>query len=174
MVTATDFLKNEAYNADMGTADDLSGPYGDSTEADILADTHKRINGWYTYFAPNIDTYRYDLLFLYIEQWDPYLRSVRTQKKKTILQVNYLRQMIERLVGEESQNDPSLIVSPPEDMPVQDEDVTLREGILRQSMYESKFKQVKTAAFRYALSAGYSAILVSYDYKHPKTYDKKL
>lgn len=173
-VSATDYLAKEAYYNEDYTHEGLESPNATDVENNIIEDTRKRITNFYDVFSVNVATFRFDLLFLYIDQWDPYLRSLRRQKKKTILQINYLKSIIQRLSGQEAESDPDLIVSAPENEDVPEDEVMIKEGLLRQSMYEEKFSYIKSEAFKYALAASYSAILVSYDYKNPKTYDKKL
>lgn len=161
-------LNNDAYDAT-----DLKGKYKEDAEREIINQTLKDANNYFSTESDNIETYREDLNFLYADQWTQDLRAARSQKKKTVLTFNYLKTYVDLLLGEEIRNDPDIFVSSFNPHTNQ-ADIDLRQGLLRQTFFQNKMSLVKQYCFMYMLAGGFSVIEVGYDYENPKTFNKRI
>lgn len=167
------YLSMKNATIDDMDGEEFDGPVGESEEKKLINRATKQTTNWYNFFIDNIDIYREDLNFIFVDQWAPDLRAVRSAKMKPILTVNYLKTYVDSLLGQEIQNDPDIVVSATNEH-VPQKDVDLRQGLLRQVFYENRFSMVKQRAFLYMLSGGFSVFAVDYDYVNGDTFDKKI
>lgn len=156
--------ENENY-----VAEDLNKKDREKAEHELLMQAHRDVRNWYDYFQTSNNTFREDLNFVFMDQWNSKDRANRQTNQKATLQFNFIYTIITQLLGEQRQNTPNPIVRATK-ANIPQQEVDLRDDLLRQTFYESNVDVVIQNAFMYSLSAGYGAWVVELEYKHPKTF----
>lgn len=131
----------------------------------------KLVAWWYDYWNDNNRQARDDMYFLCIDQWSPQDRAARTLQRKPVLTFNYLRPILNQLVGEQRTQEPDIIMEPGNTM-ADMKQAELYAGLIREVYYESDATIAFQTAFKYAVMAGYSAIFHTVDYKSPLSFQK--
>jgi hypothetical protein len=131
----------------------------------------KLVAWWYDYFNDNNRQARDDIYFLTIDQWSPQDRAARTLQRKPVLTFNYLRPILNQLVGEQRTQEPDIIVEA-DSLSADPKQAQLFGDLIREVYYENDAPIAFQTAFKYALMGGYSAIFHDVDYKSPKVFDK--
>lgn len=140
-------------------------------EQAFVSKAQKLAGSWFGYFGQNIDSYYYDLNFLFIDSWGANERGVRRSQQKNTLEINYLLPIFNQLIGEVAQLDPTPVVSPGE-VSVSDKAVRLASGLINQIFYDNNLKQKIVANCRRSFGGGFGAFFVVPDYKSGATFEK--
>lgn len=150
------------------TAEDLRGKDSFTAENGILNENIKQVNDWFNYFQFCNVSFREDIVFLFGDQWDIKDRSTRELSQKATLQFNFLYSMIMQLIGELRQNTPEPLVRATK-ATVPQEEVDVRDDLLRQLFYVNNMPIIEQNAFLYSTGGGYAAWVVELDYESNET-----
>lgn len=142
-------------------------------DSDLLDEMSKNIGSWYSAYDKNLQDYRFDRDFLFLEQWDSNDRSEFDRLQKPRLTFNKIYDFFKKVVGEQRQNTPDLKVRCLNGESSQ-EAVTLRADLVRQIAYDSKSDIAYQTAFESALSGGFGAIRVSTHYRSPTSFEQEI
>lgn len=140
---------------------------------DLLQEISENITSWYSNYSVNLQQFRRDKDFLFLEQWDASDRSEFKRVQKPMLTFNKVYDFFKKVVGEQRQNTPNLEVRCLDGDSSQ-EAITLRSDIVRQIAYGSKSDIVYQTAFENALAGGFGAIRVVVDYESPKSFNQHI
>jgi hypothetical protein len=140
-------------------------------EQKVLTEAKERKNIWTGYFNENITRGKDDLNFVLRDQWTAVERSEFTRNFKPAMTFNKLYDPIKKLIGEQRNMKPDLIVRSLTGHASQ-EDINLRADLVRTIAYQSQNDLVYQAAFRSALLMGFGAFQVCLDYESPHSFNK--
>lgn len=147
--------------------DDLDGPESKAAEKEIIDSVRKAARRWFDYWQVNIQKFKEDMYFLYVDQWDLGLRSIRETKRKQVLTINHIFPHFQKIIGEEIKNNYDPVIRPdPTSYGTTDKDAEIREGMLRKIFLDSNMKYEKSKVFSDAAGGGWGVFLVNYDYEN--------
>jgi len=139
-------------------------------EHEILKQAKKDIANWFDYFSENIDRFRDDIYFTFVCQWDTGAVRDRNRKSKSVLEFNRLYTHITQVLGEQRQNTPNFKVRA-SFKDASQEEVNIRDGILRSTVYKSRADIAFQTCFRSQLCGGFGAIQLDIDYDGEYSFD---
>ncbi len=142
-------------------------------EDEVLKYAQKKIEQWYEYFNTNITSYRSDLYFLYLDQWDTRDRENLKILGKPNLTFNKLIDPVNKIVGQYRSFTPQLQVRYTGDQE-EIKNVDLHEQLLRTIAYQSKSDIVYQTALSNAISGGFGAMRVTHKYEGDNSFNQKI
>lgn len=134
----------------------------------LLKESVDKVNSFYSYFNEHIERARNYLTFLYVDQWDMSIRQARENVNKPTMEFNKLTSIIRGVLGELRNNSPALTVRGV-GKGIKQQDVDLREGLIRNIQYESDADIAYQVAARHGLECGWGACRVVAEYESSKT-----
>ena len=140
-------------------------------EGDVLGSAQDNIANWVNYFQDNIVRGRDDMNFLLRDQWTDQERAEFQRLLKPALTFNKLYDSVKKIVGEQRNNKPDLIVRSLNGMASQEE-ITLRQDLVRTISYKSQNDLVYQAAFMSAMARGFGAFQICVDYETPTSFNQ--
>jgi hypothetical protein len=140
-------------------------------EQDVLFQAKNNLNIWNNYFTENITTGKDDMKFATRDQWSSIERTEFTRTFKVCMQSNKMLDNVNKICGEQRKNNPDLMVRSINGKASQEE-INLREDLVRSISYESQNDLIYQQAFRSALFLGWGAFQVDIDYESPRSFNK--
>lgn len=140
---------------------------------EILSEIGKNANTWFSQFNNNIQNFRADKRFAYLEQWSETDINEFTRLNKPRLTINKVYDFVKRVVGEQRQNTPNLMVRSINGQASQ-KDITLRSNIVRHIAYGSRADIVYQSCFENQLVGGWGCIRVRTDYVSSKDFNQDI
>jgi hypothetical protein len=140
-------------------------------ERDVLGNARNNLNIWQSYFNENITIGKDDIKFATRDQWSALERSIFTQNFKLCMQSNKIIDTVNKVCGEQRKNRPDLMVRSINGKASQEE-INLREDLVRSISYESQNDLIYQNAFRSGLLMGWGAFQVDIDYESPRSFNK--
>ncbi|MHB1222411.1 MAG: portal protein, partial [Gammaproteobacteria bacterium] len=128
-----------------------------------LAECNDAITSWYDVSSEHIERGRNYLTFLYVDQWDLNVKSAREAVGKPCMQFNKVTTMVRSVLGEQRLNSPTLTVRGVGSKATQ-QDVDVRDGLLRQIQYESDADIAYQVARKHAMEVGWGGGRVIAEY----------
>lgn len=138
---------------------------------DVIERAHQDVGEWTAYFALNLQAGRDDAEFLYRDMWGERDRSSQQVMLKPSMSFNKLRPTVRKIVGEQRQNRPDLIVRSLNGRATEQE-IDLRADMVRSISYQSQSDLVYQAAFNSALTRGFGAFQVGIEYENEYSFKK--
>lgn len=142
-------------------------------EKDVIEQAKKDIGEWNAYFDENISRAKDDSTFLFKDQWTANERGDMDRLKKPALTFNKIYDIYKKTIGEYRKNRPAFIVRSLNGR-ASDEDIELRSDLIRTICYKSQHDLVFQQAFSSALSSGFGAFEVGYDYVSPSSFYQEI
>lgn len=140
-------------------------------EQEVLEKANQNLNTWNSYFNENIVRGKDDMNFVLRDQWTAVERSEFTRLFKPAMTFNKLYDSIKKIAGEQRKNKPDLIVRSLTGKASQDQ-INLREDLVRTISYQSQNDLIYQTAFRSALMLGFGCFQVCVDYENPRSFNK--
>lgn len=140
-------------------------------ENKVLSNAQDTLNTWNSYFNENITRGKDDLNFTVRDQWTAVERSEFTRLFKPAMTFNKLRTTTTKITGEQRRNKPDLRVRSLTGQASQEE-INLREDLVRTISYQSQNDLVYQTAFKSALMMGFGAFQISLDYETPRSFNQ--
>jgi hypothetical protein len=142
-------------------------------EGDIIREAAECGARWDGYFSENNNIGREYLEFLVREQWNPTDKQEFSRTKKPGLTFNMLYDMVRKIMGEQRQNTPSLVVRSKSGKADQ-KSINLHTDILQSIAYNSRTELVYQQAFAQSMGFGYGVFEVVTDYEDPYSFNQKV
>lgn len=140
-------------------------------EKKVLSQAHEQITLWTAYFNENEKRGKDDMSFVLRDQWSNIEANEFTRLFKVKMQFNKLLDPVNKIVGEQRNNKPDLMVRSLTGHATQ-EAVDLRADLVRTIAYRNQNDLVYQQAFKSALLLGWGAFQVDVDYEHPTSFNK--
>lgn len=169
----------------MGYTSNLIGPgvfednksNDEMTENEFLQKAIGNVNEFFSDWDQNIKHAREDLYFTFVSQWEPELYSKRIQANKPCFEINLIYAVVTSLIGQFRNNTPSYKIHATTDennpkVKIDQDEVDLRDNLLRQRSYETKIETHFQTAFENALIRGYGALVAYADYESPYSFNQ--
>lgn len=136
---------------------------------EVLEKAHSSIGEWTGYFSLNLKEGRDDAEFIYRDMWGQRDRQSQSLMLKPSMSFNKLRPTVRKIVAEQRQNKPDLIVRSLNGRATEQE-IDLRADMVRSISYQSQCDLVYQSAFNSALTRGFGAFQVCVDYENSKSF----
>lgn len=140
-------------------------------QAAILEQAQQSQAAWTSYFNDNIRRARDDVNFCLRDQWSTRERSEFRRLEKPALTFNKIYDAVKKVIGEQRQNKPDLMVRSLTGK-ASEEEIDLRADLVRTISYQSQNDLVYQTAFRSALLGGYGSFQLSIEYENPKSFNQ--
>lgn len=140
-------------------------------EMEVLKQAHDDCVLWDGYFGENLVRGKDDMNFVIRDQWSAVERSEFSRLFKPAMQFNKLYDPIKKVLGEQRNNKPDLIVRSLTGKSDQKQ-IDLRADLVRTISYQSQNDLVYQTAFKQALMMGFGAFEIVLDYESPKSFDQ--
>ena len=144
------------------------------TANDQLARIKKNVSTAYMYFNDNYKRYREFRKYVFKESINEQQRAVLQQLNRPVVEFNILEAYISRLLGEFSQHEPGIEVSPAEGIPVEQEVLDVVEGHLRHILHDANKNNFSYEIYKDLLSGGFSVAKVWTDYASPMSFNQQI
>jgi hypothetical protein len=132
---------------------------------DELPDLKKLVETSYIYFKDNNTRFREYKNYVFRECLNEQQKSMLTTLSRPQLEFNIGAANINRKIGEFSQHEPSIVVSPSEGMPVNAELIDVVEGNIRHKIDDANKSNMSTEIYKDMLGGGFSAGKVYTDWQ---------
>lgn len=129
-----------------------------------LSECNEAIADWYSTSSEHIERGRNYLTFLYVDQWDLNIKQARLAVSKPCMQFNKLTTILRSILGEQRTNSPALTVRGV-GKHVTQQDIDIRDGLLRQIQYDSDADIAFQVARKHAMEVGWGAGRVIKEYE---------
>lgn len=144
------------------------------TASDQLVRIKKNVSTAYMYFNDNYKRYREFRKYVFRESLSEQQRAVLQQLNRPIVEFNVLEAYISRLLGEFSQHEPGIEVSPAEGVPVDQKVLDVVEGHLRHILHDANKNNFSYEIYKDLLSGGFSVAKVWTDYASPMSFNQQI
>ncbi len=144
------------------------------TANDQLARIKKNVSTAYMYFNDNYKRYREFRKYVFKESINEQQRAVLQQLNRPVVEFNILEAYISRLLGEFSQHEPGIEVSPAEGIPVDQQVLDVVEGHLRHILHDANKNNFSYEVYKDLLSGGFSVAKVWTDYASPMSFNQQI
>lgn len=144
------------------------------TANDQLARIKKNVSTAYMYFNDNYKRYREFRKYVFKESINEQQRAVLQQLNRPVVEFNILEAYISRLLGEFSQHEPGIEVSPAEGIPVDQQVLDVVEGHLRHILHDANKNNFSYEIYKDLLSGGFSVAKVWTDYASPMSFNQQI
>ena len=144
------------------------------TASDQLARVKKNVSTAYMYFDDNYKRYREFRKYVFKESINEQQRAVLQQLNRPVVEFNILEAYISRLLGEFSQHEPGIEVSPAEGIPVDQQVLDVVEGHLRHILHDANKNNFSYEIYKDLLSGGFSVAKVWTDYASPMSFNQQI
>ena len=144
------------------------------TASDQLARIKKNVSTAYMYFNENYKRYREFRKYVFRESINERQRAVLQQLNRPVVEFNILEAYISRLLGEFSQHEPGIEVSPAEGIPVGQQVLDVVEGHLRHILHDANKNNFSYEIYKDLLSGGFSIAKVWTDYASPMSFNQQI
>jgi Phage P22-like portal protein len=142
-------------------------------EEHVLQESHKDMQNWISYFQENITRGKSDQIFATRTQWSAVELQEAQRLKINLMTFNKIYDPIKKILGEQRRNKPDLMVRSLNGK-VDQEELDLRQDLIRTISYSSQNDLVYQTAFKSALLTGFGAFQVGLDYESHKSFNKKI
>lgn len=144
------------------------------TAREQLERIKKNISTSYSYFKDNFRLFNDFRRYVYKESISEQQKTVLQQLSRPITEFNILEAYVSRLLGEFSQHEPSILVSPAEGVPVSQDVIDFVEGHIRYIIHQSNKDSFSYEAYKDILSGGFSVAKVYTDYSSDMSFDQQI
>ena len=144
------------------------------TASEQLARVKKNVSTAYMYFDDNYKRYREFRKYVFKESINEQQRAVLQQLNRPVVEFNILEAYISRLLGEFSQHEPGIEVSPAEGIPVDQQVLDVVEGHLRHILHDANKNNFSYEIYKDLLSGGFSVAKVWTDYASPMSFNQQI
>lgn len=144
------------------------------TASEQLARIKKNVSTAYMYFDENYKRYREFRKYVFKESINEQQRAVLQQLNRPVVEFNILEAYISRLLGEFSQHEPGIEVSPAEGIPVDQQVLDVVEGHLRHILHDANKDNFSYEIYKDLLSGGFSVAKVWTDYASPMSFNQQI
>lgn len=131
------------------------------------------IQAWNEYFSENITRGRVDMQFAVREQWTQQERNEFARLSKPAMTFNKIYDPVKKLIGEQRENKPDLMVRSLTGKADQKE-IDLRSDLIRTISYQSQNDLVYQCALKSSLLMGFGAYQINLDYESPLSFRKTI
>lgn len=142
-------------------------------EEHVLTDAHTSMQTWISHFQENINRGKSDLIFATRQQWSAIELQEAQRLKINLMTFNKIYDPVKKILGEQRKNKPDLMVRSLNGKSDQEE-LDLRQDLVRTIAYQSQTDLVYQTAFKSALLTGFGAFQVGLDYESPMSFNKRI
>jgi len=144
------------------------------TASEQLERVKKNVSTSYMYFNENNKRYREFRRYVFKESINDQQRAVLQQLNRPVVEFNILEAYISRLLGEFSQHEPSIEVSPAEGVPVDQAVLDVVEGHIRHIFHQANKDSFAYEVYKDLLSGGFSVAKIWTDYASPMSFNQQI
>lgn len=144
------------------------------TASENLERIKEDIGAAYKYFEKNYKRFHEFRKYIFKESINEQKRAAMIQLQRPVLEFNILEAYISRMLGEFAQNEPSIIVSPSEGVPVNPMILKLVEDHIRHVIYDANKDSFSWDIYKDQLSGGFSVAKVYTDYANPMSFHQQI
>lgn len=148
-------------------------PTTEQSDRKLLEELNKNISSWYSFYNINIDFYRRDRDFLFLQQWDASDKNEFKRLQKPMLTFNKIYDFYKKIVGEQRRNKPNLTVKCLTG-DCSEEALQIRTDLIKKIAFDSRNDIVYQSAFESALSGGFGAFRVVTEYESAKSFNQHI
>lgn len=134
----------------------------------------KDISSSWMYFHENYRRFHDFRRYVFKESVSEQQKAWLQQNQRPVAEFNILEAYLSRLLGEFSQHEPSIKVSPEEGYPTDEQIVDIVEGHLRHIIYTANKDSFSYETYKDTLAGGFSVAKVWTDYISPMSFDQKI
>lgn len=142
--------------------------------SDKLARIKEDVSTSYKYFEDNYKRFHEFRKYIFKESITEQQKAAMIQLHRPVLEFNILEAYISRLLGEFAQQEPSIIVSPAEGVPIPYEVLNLVEGHIRHIIHQADKDSFSYEIYKDILSGGFSVAKVYTDYSSPMSFNQQI
>lgn len=139
-----------------------------------LARIKEDVSTSYKYFEQNYKRFHEFRKYIFKESINEQQKAAMMQLHRPVLEFNILEAYISRLLGEFAQQEPSIVVSPAEGVPIPYEVLNVIEGHLRHIIHRADRDSFSYEIYKDILSGGYSVAKVWTDYSSPMSFHQQI
>ena len=139
-----------------------------------LARIKEDVSTSYKYFEQNYKRFHEFRKYIFKESINEQQKAAMVQLHRPVLEFNILEAYISRLLGEFAQQEPSIVVSPAEGVPIAYEVLDVIEGHLRHIIHRADRDSFSYEIYKDILSGGYSVAKVWTDYSSPMSFHQQI
>ncbi len=140
-------------------------------ESDVLQKAREDLVLWDGYFQENITRGKDDMNFVLRDQWSAVERSEFNRLFKPAMQFNKCYDPIKKILAEQRQNKPDLMVRSLNGNSSQKQ-IDMRADLVRSISYQSQNDLVYQTAFRQALLMGFGGFEIDLEYENFKSFNQ--
>jgi len=140
-------------------------------EADVLIKAREDLVIWDGYFGENVVRGKDDMNFVLRDQWSAVERSEFNRTFKPAMTFNKSYDAVKKIVGEQRQNKPDLMVRSLTGKAEQKQ-IDLRADLVRTISYQSQNDLVYQTAFRQSMLMGHGAFEICLEYENPRSFNQ--
>jgi hypothetical protein len=144
------------------------------TSSEQLERIRKNVSTSYMYFNENYKRFREFRKFVFRETINEQQRAVLQQLNRPVVEFNILEAFISRLLGEFSQHEPGIEVSPAEGVPVDQTVLDVVEGHLRHILHDANKNNFSYEIYKDCLSGGFSVAKIWTDYASSMSFNQQI
>lgn len=134
---------------------------------EFIKKVKQNIRDWDSFFQHNNDKFHTNMDFVYGQQWGDDDKYSYKKEGKQPITINMLYPIAIHIVGEQLQNTPQMSVKALTD-DVHEEEITLRERLLKKSALENEAKVAYQVAYHNLLCGGFGVLRVTNYYQNKK------
>ena len=139
-----------------------------------LARIKEDVSTSYKYFEQNYKRFHEFRKYIFKESINEQQKAAMRDLHRPVLEFNILEAYISRLLGEFAQQEPSIVVSPAEGVPIAYEVLDVIEGHLRHIIHRADRDSFSYEIYKDILSGGYSVAKVWTDYSSPMSFHQQI
>ena len=144
------------------------------TAQDNLQRIKENVSDAYKYFEDNYKRYHEFRNYIFNKSIDERKRAALNQLQRPALEFNILEAYISRLLGEFANQEPSIIVSPAEGVPISPDLLQLIEDHVRHIYYTANKDSFSYSIYKDCLGGGFSVGKVYTDYASPMSFHQQI
>ncbi len=134
----------------------------------------KSVETSYTYFRDNYQRFREFKTYTFRETLNEQQKGMLTSLNRPQLEFNLGAAQVARKLGEFSEHEPSIIVSPSEGIPVNSEVIEVVEGNIRHKIHDANKNSFSYQIMKDELGGGFSAGKVRTDFQSPMSFNQDI
>jgi portal protein len=167
-------MQNSFSGADKGYVDsyDIDLLPAISEEDKKLRQISRYQKNWAEYYSSNIDVFKLDKTFLFVDQWKSSERARFQEAHKTALTSNILYDAFRKMCGQYRENTPQFEVRSVNGK-ASPKEIKLRGDYFRHLSQQSRSSEVFETALENALAGGFGAFRVDTQYIDDKSFDQE-
>jgi Phage P22-like portal protein len=144
------------------------------SEHEVLSKLRKSVEGSYIYFKDNCQRFRDFKNYTFRETLTEQQKGMLTSLNRPQLEFNLGAANVARKLGEFAMHEPSIVVTPCEGIPVNDEVIDIVEGNIRHKIHDANKNSFGNEVYKDMLGGGFSAGKVYTDFQSSMSFNQDI